>query len=78
MIEIFAQISFGLALIAALLSLFNLLTLKAASPETDTVINKKIAILIPFRNEINNVNQSLNCALSQQNLHQFKAEPMCI
>jgi glycosyltransferase involved in cell wall biosynthesis len=72
MIEIFAQISFGLALIAALLSLFNLLTLKAASPETDTVINKKIAILIPFRNEINNVNQSLDCALSQRNLQQFK------
>ena len=43
MIEIFAQISFGLALIAALLSLFNLLTLKAASPKTDAVINKKIA-----------------------------------
>ena len=33
MIEIFAQISFGLALIAVLLSLFNLLTLKAANPK---------------------------------------------
>lgn len=72
MIELLAQISFGLSLLAALLALFNFFTLESVQPNLAKPISKKVAILIPFRNEINNVTASIASAKAQSHLPNLK------
>lgn len=71
MVELVAPICLILAALAAVLAVFNFFTLASAKPARANSISKKVAILIPFRNEINNVQASLASAKSQKLLTQY-------